>query len=148
MREGAYFMIGHPLRLCVVALVLFLGVSLQACSGSQPNNSASPSAPPAYEGYLDVVNCDAIIAWGWDSNRPNDPVKLDIYDGNLLLATVVAEHFRQDLLNAGKGNGKHYVIWNVPVQLKDGKPHVITVKYGGTALEVAPPKEITCNFEK
>ena len=147
-------MTGQSLRLCVVALVFFFGVSLQACSGPQPNGNASPSAasapsaPPAYEGFLDVVNCDAVIAWGWDPNRPNDPVKLDIYDGKVLIGTVSAEHFRQDLLNAGKGNGKHYVFWNIPVQLKDGKPHVITVRYGGTMLEVGPPKEISCNFEK
>ena len=144
----------HVLRFCVVALLLLVSLSLQACSGQQPSGNASPPAPssppapPAYEGYLDSVDCNAIIAWGWDMSRPNDPVKLDIYDGNVLISTVTADSFRQDLLNAGKGNGKHYIFWPIPVQLKDGKKHVIAVKFSGTTLEIGTPREITCNLEK
>ncbi len=140
----------HALRSCDIALIFLLGLMLQACSGSQPSsgNPSAPTPPPAYDGYVDEVTCVSIIAWGYDSRRPNEPIKIDIYDGNSLIATVSAEHFRQDLLNAGKGNGKHYFIWTIPVQLKDGKPHSITLKYGGTTLELGKAKEITCNFEK
>ena len=148
-------MTGYSLRRCNILLVLVLSLFLQACSGSQPNSSSSTSttsAPPAYEGFVDDINCTSVVAWGWDMTRPNDPVKLDFYDGNVLIGTANAEHFRQDLLNSGKGNGKHYLIWLIPVQLKDAKPHKIMVKFGGTSLE-APfatkaPKEITCTLEK
>jgi len=147
----------HILRSYAVVLLLVLTLALQACSGQQPNGNAGPTtpstqpapqAPPSYQGFLDSVDCNAIIAWGWDTNRPNDPVKFDIYDGSVLIATVIAEAFRQDLLDAGKGNGKHYVFWPIPVQLKDGKKHVITVKFAGSTLELGAPKEITCNVER
>lgn len=140
------------LRLCSVMLFSFLSLSLLSCSGNKPTgNSSSPapsSGPPAYEGYHDIANCNAILAWGWDMNRPNDPVKLDIYDGNVLLTTVSADGFREDLLNVGKGNGKHAMYFPVPPQLKDGKKHIITIKFAGTTVELSNgPKELTCNFE-
>ena len=145
-------MTSQPLRFVLMTLLLVAGLSLLACSDSKPNgnssSSSSPSNPPAYEGYVDVLNCDAIIAWGWDANRPNEPVKLDIYDGKVLIASINADNFRQDLQTAGKGNGKHYVFWPTPVQLKDGRKHEIAVKFGGTSLDVGLPQEITCNFQK
>ena len=126
----------------------------ESASIRERNGKASPTAlpvtaaPPAYEGYVDSVDCDAITAWGWDMQRRNDPVKLDVYDGSALIASITAESFRQDLLSAGKGNGKHYVLWPIPVQLKDGKTHVIAVKFAGTALQLGASKAITCNVER
>ena len=139
-------------RLCSAMLLILFSMSLLSCSVNKPaGNSSSatpPSGPPSYEGYHDITNCNAILAWGWDMNRPNDPVKLDIYDGNLLLTTVSADSFREDLLNVGKGNGKHGMYFSVPPQLKDGKKHIITIKFAGTAVELSNgPKELTCNFE-
>ena len=158
-------MTDHPVRLCVVALLFLLSISILACSGNQSsNNGASPtirsepptnsnaspktgSAPASYEGYFDIANCDAIIAWGWDMTKPNDAVKLDIYDGNFLIGTGTADVFRQDLHDVGKGNGKHSMYWPIPVQMKDGKKHVITVKFAGTSVELGTsPKDITCNL--
>src|SRR5438105_12856154 len=88
----------HLLRLCLGLLFCVLSILLTACSGNQSTNTATAtkSEPPAYEGYHDIANCNAILAWAWDMNRPNDPVKLDIYDGNVLIATVAADGFRQD----------------------------------------------------
>lgn len=140
----------YRLRLCF-GLLLLLCLSLAGCSPSSPSHPGSGKAsgpPPAYEGYVDEVTCVSIIAWAWDSTRPDEPIKVDIYDGGTLIDTVNAEHFRQDLLNAGKGNGKHYFIWPTSIQLKDGKPHTIALKFAGTALEVGPPKPLTCNLEQ
>jgi hypothetical protein len=152
----------HLLRSCTAVLLFLVSMSLLACSGNQPNsnqpnsnqsnsnkvNPAAHSGPPAYEGYHDIVNCNAILAWAWDKNRPDDPVKLDIYDGNLLIDTVTADGFRQDLLDLGKGNGKHGMYFAVPPKMKDGKKHIITIKFAGTTVELSNgPKELTCNFE-
>jgi hypothetical protein len=137
-------------------------MSLLACSGNQPASNSSnsnqsgnkvsstaPSGPPAYEGYHDLINCTAILAWAWDKNRPNEPVKLDVYDGNVLINTVTADGFRQDLLAVGKGDGKHAMYFPVPPQMKDGKKHIITIKFAGTTIELSNgPKELTCTFEQ
>jgi len=151
----------YLLRPFTPALLFLVSMSFLACSGNQPASNTSnsnqssnkvsstiPSGPPAYEGYHDLINCNAILAWAWDKNRPDEPVKLDIYDGNLLIDTVTADSFRQDLVAVGKGNGKHGMYFAVPPKMKDGKKHIITIKYAGTTIELSNgPKELTCTFE-
>ena len=153
----------HLLRLATIVLLFVVGVALQGCGGNQPNanqpagnkansntaNTPARSGPPAYEGYHDITDCNEILAWAWDKNHPDDPVKLDIYDGNLLIDTVTADGFRQDLLATGKGNGKHAMNFSVPPKMKDGKKHSILVKIAGTSIELSNgPKEISCTFDQ
>lgn len=101
------------------------------------------------DGYLDVADCSAIIGWAWDRTAPNAAILVDIYDGNTLIAGgVLANQFRQDLLNAGKGNGSHGFSIATPASLKDGKPHSISVKFtsgsnAGNHLSSAP-RPIVC----
>lgn len=103
---------------------------------------------PILEGVHDITNCNGVIGWAWDRNRPDEPVKVDIYDGDKLLATVTAGEFRQDLLDAGIGNGKHGFLYIVPPQLKDARPHMIRMKYAGTSTDLAhTPKQINCSPE-
>ena len=78
----------------------------------------------------------------------NEPIKLDIYDGDALLATVTADLMREDLQVAGKGDGRHGAKYATPPQLKDGKPHTIRITYSGTKTELLNgPKTINCQFE-
>ena len=107
---------------------------------------AGPPAPESYEGYYDVTNCNGIMAWAWDRKRPDEPLKVDVYDRNTLLATVVAEDFREDLRAAGKGNGKHGFALTTPAKIKDGKTHKIYLRFAGTKQELSNgPRDLTCN---
>jgi uncharacterized protein (TIGR03067 family) len=89
-----------------------------------------------YAGVLELVNGDDIIGWAWDSKQPDKPVKVDVFDGDKLLATVVADMFRADLLAEKFGNGKHGFSLATPKSLKDGKAHAIRVKVSGTDEEL------------
>jgi D-alanine transfer protein len=93
--------------------------------------------PPEYEGFHDTADGQRITGWAYDRNRPNDPLKVDIYDGTRLLATVLADQFRPGLLDTGRGNGKHAFIYPTPASLKDGKDHVIRVRIAGTKFDLA-----------
>lgn len=101
------------------------------------------------DGYLDAADCNTISGWAWDRTAPNAAILVDIYDGNTLIAgSVLANQFRQDLLNAGKGNGNHGFGIATPASLKDGKPHSISVKFtsgsnAGNHLGSAP-RPIVC----
>jgi hypothetical protein len=101
------------------------------------------------DGYLDGADCTQIWGWAWDRNAPNTPVNVNLYDGNTLIASnVPANIFRQDLLNAGKGNGYHAFAISTPASLKDGKPHSISVRFAsGTNSQNnlgSSPRQITC----
>ncbi|MFY9573627.1 MAG: hypothetical protein WAV20_19690 [Blastocatellia bacterium] len=99
----------------------------------------------AFEGFHDAANCPEISGWAWDANQPNTPISVDIYSDNVLVTTVSANQFRQDLLNAGKGNGSHGFTFVTPASLKNGQPHSIRVKFAGTNTDLGnTPKGITC----
>lgn len=143
----------------LAALLLFLSSALiVACSSDQTSQNANTqtknastapvSLAPVYEGFHDIANCEGIIGWAWDKNRPDDPIKVEVYDGDVLIATVTADQFRKDLLDNQKGNGKHGFNYSISPQLKDGKPHSIRVKFGGTSLDLGnTPKQLNCEFE-
>jgi hypothetical protein len=98
-----------------------------------------------YEGYHDVANCDWIEGWAWDRTRPNTAINVDIYDGSTKILTVPAGNFRQDLLNAGKGNGYHGFKVATPAGLRNGAAHTVYVKYAGTSSNLGSTgKSLTC----
>ncbi|HWS53466.1 MAG TPA: DUF4082 domain-containing protein [Pyrinomonadaceae bacterium] len=72
------------------------------------------------EGYIDGINCNQIWGWAWDPNNPNAPVNVDILVNDSYAGTVTANLFRQDLLNAGKGNGYHGFVFNLPFYATQG----------------------------
>ena len=159
MTDSAQRILSLASRAFAAILLLSGSLLLWACSRPEeqksqaaapaPKADAVPSGPPAYEGCYDVTNCNGIMAWAWDMNRPNDPVRVDIYDGDARIATVTADEFREDLRAAGKGNGKHSLTLPTPAKMKDGKPHRIFMRFAGTSQELANgPKEINCNLEQ
>jgi hypothetical protein len=60
------------------------------------------------------------------------PLRVDIYNGEKVVATVVADKFRDDLYAANKGNGRHGFSLPLPDVFKDGQPHSVSVKVSGT----------------
>jgi hypothetical protein len=101
--------------------------------------------PPLYEGYHDSLDCSYAVGWAWDSNRPNDPINVDVYDGTTFLGSTPANVFRQDLLNAGKGNGSHGFGFSLPSSVRNGSTHSIAVKFGSTPTTLTwSPRSVTC----
>jgi hypothetical protein len=107
--------------------------------------ASSSCTAPQYEGWLDAADCSSIRGWAWNKNLPTMPINVDIYDGSAKIATVAADIFRQDLLNAGKGNGYHGFNFTTPASLKNGVSHSISVRYSGTIVNLSgSPKSLTC----
>jgi len=101
---------------------------------------------PGYAGNFQSLNCNTAVGWAWDSSQPNTPISVDVYDGSTKLGTVRANEFRQDLLNAGIGNGQHGFTFNLPPSVRNGVGHLITVKYGGLLQQLSNgSRSITCN---
>jgi glucose/arabinose dehydrogenase len=104
------------------------------------------SMPPQYQGFLDAAGCGIITGWAWDANQPNSSISVDIYDGTSLIATVPANVFREDLVNAGIGNGFHGFSFTVPQTLKNGMAHTIRARFPGTSTQLGnSPRTINCS---
>jgi RHS repeat-associated protein len=104
-------------------------------------------AAPSFGGTFDSADCNQLAGWAWDANQPNSPINVDIYDGSTLLATVLASTFRQDLKNAGIGNGNHGFFYTSPA-FYSGSAHSFNVRIGGTTLALnASPRSVTCPVE-
>src|SRR5437899_3224722 len=68
----------------------------------------SASGPSANSrGHLDTADLKNISGWAWDPDHPNRPLKVEIYDGDRLLTTVIADQFRKDLQANSIGTDEH-----------------------------------------
>lgn len=100
---------------------------------------------PTYQGTFDRIDCQSLAGWAWDASEPNTPISVDIYDGWQKIATVRANQFRQDLVNAGIGNGQHGFSFNLPASLRNGQNHWVLINYSGLDQGVnLNPRSITC----
>jgi hypothetical protein len=147
-------MIARRLSRCTGLALLALAIS--GCSRTPPavteaptpsrSTSSTVAAAPAHAaGYHGKTDCQWVVGWAWDNGHPDAALNVDIYDGSVLLSTVAADQFRQDLKEAGMGTGKYGFTFRVPASLRDGKPHSIRVRFHGTNTDLRDtPKTITC----
>ncbi|WP_171063013.1 putative Ig domain-containing protein, partial [Larkinella sp. C7] len=128
-----------------VATTVTLTVNAGGSGPVDPPPTSGGSGAGNYEGYLDVVSCSGIRGWIWDRNRPNTPITVEFLDGTTVIGRADANIFRQDLLNAGKGNGLHGYSFDIPVSLKDGQSHIISGRVPGSNFTLKwSPKTLTC----
>lgn len=126
-------------------------ISKEVTSREEPScqigfDSSVETVNGIHEGYLDTVDAAYISGWVYDKSKPDAPLDVEVYDGDVLLTRARAATFRPDLLAAGKGDGKHSFNVPVPSWMKDGKPRLIQVKVAATGFYLDnSPKELTCN---
>jgi GT2 family glycosyltransferase/glycosyltransferase involved in cell wall biosynthesis len=58
-------------------------------------------------GWVDRLSFEQINGWVWDPAHPNEPVNIEILDGDTVVLKIPADQFRADLLEGGKGDGRH-----------------------------------------
>lgn len=96
-------------------------------------------------GTVERADCDEISGWAWDKNKPNAALSVDLFDDTEYLTTIPADEFRQDLADAGYGNGRHAFHIGTPMHFKDGRSHVVHVRVTGTRKNLSTnPVVITC----
>ena len=103
---------GRGLLLWRFVFVAFLALLLLAGCNKSPSTQGGGGGDGdgdevAAEGSLDLVNEEVIAGWAWDTAKPDAPIKVDLFDGDKKLDTVLADQFREDLVPEKKGNGKH-----------------------------------------
>lgn len=128
-------------------LVRVSGTTLDLESTAKPVVCRALTNLDGLNGLHDTADCQAITGWAWDSQRPDTPINVDVYDGATLLATVTAAELRQDML-AFSGTGNHGFVLATPARIKDGRSHIIRVSISGTNIDLSnTPNVLTCPAE-
>lgn len=128
-------------------LILAFVIALSGWAFGAPPDSQTPAATTQFEGSLDKLEVASLGGWAWDKTQPNLAIKVEIYDGAALLASVTADGFRADLKAAGKGDGRHAFNYALPATLRDGQTHAISVRFAGSPTEL-PGSPKTLLFPK
>jgi hypothetical protein len=113
--------------------------------GSPKTVTCTP--PPNLQGYHDTSSCTGLTGWAWDASQPNNPIYVYIFEGTQYRGSILADQYRQDLVNASIGDGRHGFAWPVPSSLADGQPHSLSVLLGSSSTSPAlngSPQTITC----
>jgi hypothetical protein len=128
-----------------MALALLSGL-IPAC-GSKPSapdlgvvsstpEGAGKPAKAILQGSAGLVAPWGVSGWALDKNQPNTPIRVDIYDGTELVATILANEYREAVAKLAKDNGKHGFEYRFPVYTHDGLEHTIAVKFAGTNIDL------------
>ena len=120
------FSCGHP-----IAIVQNRAI-IECFNCPLPSPTPTPAPGPDFEGWIDEVSCNFIQGWVWNKNTPNVPLRVDILVNGAVFAQPMADQFRQDLKDAGKGDGRHAFKLELPPRLKNGRNNTVTVRVTGT----------------
>ncbi|WP_164851463.1 T9SS type A sorting domain-containing protein, partial [Larkinella soli] len=103
-----------------------------------------------FEGYLDVATCNTLEGWLWNRDKGNLSYAIDFLEGETLesatlVGSVMADIYRQDLKDRGKGNGVHAYAFPVPPALKTGQNRKLWARVQGNSFVLkGSPKTINC----
>ncbi len=87
-----------------------------------------PKRRPELTGYVDAVSDGRVHGWAYDRIRPGKRLTLEVYAAGGRVGTIRAELFRQDLANAGVGDGRYGFDFALPDSGVD--PETISIKVG------------------
>jgi hypothetical protein len=143
-------MTGGSFRRWPALIAAAIIVLAPACYRIQPTQKAGSDTTNrvATGGKVDGVHgsadANAVAGWAWDPSQPDTPISVDIYDGDRLIATVVADKFTDALVKEGIGNGKHVFAYFYPPSMKDGKEHTFRVRVAGSDIDLRQtPRTVT-----
>lgn len=97
-----------------------------------------PGGDTALQSHIDFADWTGIRGWIWDPLQLQKRVALELLDGDTLLATVLASEYREDLEEAGIGDGRHGFSISFSETLLPYARHVLHLRLVGSKVEMAP----------
>lgn len=87
-------------------------------------------------GHFDGVENGLAVGWAFNPAKPEQRLQVEILCDGEVVAFGIADRFREDLVPAGLGDGKHLFRLPLSYELLDGNMHVLTAReaYTGTQL--------------
>ncbi|HUZ64127.1 MAG TPA: Hint domain-containing protein [Acetobacteraceae bacterium] len=118
------------IRLSLAARAAAPGV-FKPASALADNMQAGPM-----QGHLDRVEWHAIAGWVVQTDHPDTPVVIDISDGDVSIARLVADQPRPDVAEAGIGNGRCGFDLRIAPLLSPFRNHVIHLRRAQDGAEL------------
>lgn len=98
------------------------------------NQAFTNPAPVTVIGHFDGMENGLAVGWAFDPTRPGLRLQVEVMCGNEVVASGVADQFRDDLRPAGIGDGKHLFRLPVSYEILDGKTYELTAREASTGL--------------
>ncbi len=131
----------------VVARAVAVFITFQfVCFGLLIFSGRIGAAPlPHYAAKIERADCRVISGWAWDKNDLDTQVNVELWDHNRYVMAFPAKRFRQDLVDAGYGNGRHAFGIPTPEVFKDGHSHLMHLRIVGEKQDLADTsRKIIC----
>ncbi|HEY2132131.1 MAG TPA: hypothetical protein VGH36_04020 [Acetobacteraceae bacterium] len=84
--------------------------------------------PGRLESHMDSANRSTMSRWAIDRDNPDNPVLLEILVDGAPIDVVLADRYRDDLRQAGEGDG-HCAFWfRLPQPLSPDRRHLVSIR--------------------
>jgi hypothetical protein len=112
------------------------GAKLQAALQPVAARAACIVTPGRFEGYVETLSDWRISGWAIDHAHPELPVLLEVLLGGTVIGTVLACELREDLVQAGIGNGRHAFVFVPAAPLRPAAWPVIELRRAGDGAKL------------
>ena len=132
---------------CTMALPVWAAISQRAKS-SQGHTLGMVVQTEAVRGHIDGLEHRGeagwvLIGWAHDQANPDKLLKVEVVDGSKVLASGLTGGFREDVKNAGIGDGYcGLAIPLAPDLLGDRQEYDLALQVAGTGIAITPPTAI------
>jgi len=82
---------------------------------------------PTIRGHIDRIDDDAILGWVFNETQPAARLVVQLLKGTQLVGVATADEYREDLKDAGIGDGRHAFTLRISDLLRDGNIHELRV---------------------
>lgn len=89
-----------------------------------------------YDGRVDGIVDEQILGWAANVLAPELPISIDLLQGDVKIASAVADEFREDLENAAIGTGRHGFRLALSGLLTVSDGLQLRIRFGGTDIEL------------
>jgi len=98
---------------------------IAARAGLSADHADDALEPGPLEGRIDLLDHTTIAGWAFDVTRPHTPLRLEILVDNVVVGETLANLHRDDLRQAGKGEGRCAFRHHLAHPLTSNVPHAV-----------------------
>jgi GT2 family glycosyltransferase/glycosyltransferase involved in cell wall biosynthesis len=93
-------------------------------------------------GFIDAMSTDLIRGWAWDATTPNEPIAIEVLDGETIVLKLMADLYRPDLHEAGFGDGRHGFIIVTPGAIFTKSHHKLRIRRATDGVDLGNSGQI------